>query len=195
AEAGFLVGECCLKLGDCAHAAPQFRALLQQAPQHERAAAARLALGECDIELGNADEAVAALEEFLRARPADKTEAARAQLLLGRARLLRKEHDRAEAAFAKVTELSEGALGAEAQFRLGESRAMRGDLEGAADAFVKLPILYAQEEWVRRGLLQAGLCYERLQQPAKARRFFDELVRRFPQSQEGKEAQSHLRGV
>jgi TolA-binding protein len=195
AEAGFLVGECCMKLGDCAHAAPQFRALLQQAPQHERAATARLALGECDIELGNADEAVAALEEFLRARPADKTEAARAHLLLGRARLLRKEHDRAEAAFAKVTELSDGALGAEAQFRLGESRAMRGDLEGAADAFVKLPILYAQEEWVRRGLLQAGLCYERLQQPGKARRFFDELVRRFPQSQEGKEAQSHLRGV
>jgi TolA-binding protein len=60
---------------------------------------------------------------------------------------------------------------------------------------VKLPILYAHEEWVRRGLLQSGLVYEQLRQPQKARRFYEELLKRFPGSPEGQEAQSRLRGV
>jgi len=195
AEATFLLGECCVRAADQRGAADAFQALLAADSKHERAQSARLQLGECCVALGHGDAAAAVLEEFLRGKPEDRTEQARAHLALGRARVLRGEHDKAEPSFAKVTELSEGPLAAEAQYRLGESRAARGDLNGAADAFVKLPILYAHEEWVRKGLLAAGRTYEQLQQPQKARRFYEELLRRFPASAESQDAQSRLRGV
>ena len=195
AEATFLRGECERRGGDRAAAAASFRALLRQAPLHPRAVAARLLLGECDVELGVGDEAVQQLEQYLQAPPEEGAELARAQLLLGRARQLRAEHERAEVCFQKVTALSDGPAAAEAQYRIGETRLARQDLQGAADAFVKLPILYAQAPWVQKGLLQAGLTYEALKQPQKARRFYEELVRRFPEAPETQQATQRLRGV
>jgi TolA-binding protein len=107
--------------------------------------------------------------------------------------LLRGEADVAERSLQKATELSDGPVAAEAQFRIGEARVQRGDLQGAADAFVKLPILYAHAEWVRKGLLQAGLVYEQLQQPDKAQRFFQELCKQHAGSDEAAAAKQHLR--
>lgn len=191
-EALYLGGECCRRLGDPRGACERLQQLLQTSPKHERADAARLLLGECAVALGDGDRAVAPLEEYLRGADRGPADAARAGLALGRARQLRGEADKAEANFTKVTSLGDGPLAAEAQFRIGEVRAQRGDLQGAADAFVKLPILYAHPEWVRKGLLQAGLVYERLQQPDKAQRFFKELAEQHGDSDEGRQARSHL---
>ncbi len=191
-EALYLGAESCLLLGDRRGAAERLTRLLGEAPQHQRAPRARLLLGECAVALGDGDAAVAPLEQFLRDKP-EKALAARAQLALGRARLLRAEHERAEQALTAVLELDDGPVAAEAQFRIGEARRARGDRAGAIDAFVKLPILYAQAEWVRRGLLQAGLVYLELQQRDKAQRILEELVEKYPNSDEAAAAHKHLR--
>lgn len=191
-EALFLVGECRRRCGDHGGAAERLRALLARAPEHDRAPMARLLLAEACVALGEGDEATEQGRRFLSTSPEDRVLAARGHLALGRGRQLRGEHERAEAAFAEVTGLSEGQLAAEAQFRIGESRAARGDLQGAVDAYVKLPILYAHAQWVAKGLLQAGLACERLKQPEKARRFYSELVQRFPDAPESAEARTRL---
>jgi TolA-binding protein len=192
-EARYLAAECCVRLDDARGACEKLTALLDKEPQHARADRARLLLGECAVRIGEPDNAVPALEQYLRGKGHERADDAKAQLWLGRARMLRKEYDAAEASLVKVTELSDGPLAAEAQYRIGETRAAKGDLRGAADAFVKLPILYAQPEWVRAGLLQAGLAYERLQQPEKAQRFFRELADKHAGSAEAKTAAEHLR--
>jgi TolA-binding protein len=192
-EARYLGAECCHRLGDPRGAVERLQPLLQQEPQHARADRARLLLGECAVALGDGAVAVPPLEQFLRGRDHERADVARANLMLGRARALRREHDAAEACYVKVTELSDGPLAAEAQFRIGENRVERGDLRGAADAFVKLPILYAHPEWVRMGLLQAGIVYEKLQQPDKAQRFFRELAEKHAGSAEAKVANERLR--
>ena len=192
-EALYFGGECCHRLGDQRGAVQRLKQLLQVDGKHARADRARLLLGECAVTTGDGDLAAATLEEFLRGKDHEAADQARAQLWLGRARMLRNEHDKAEASLQKVTELSDGPLAAEAQFRIGENRVARGDLSGAADAFVKLPILYAHVEWVRRGLLQAGLVYEKLKQPEKAERFFRELVDKHTPSDEATTAKQHLR--
>jgi TolA-binding protein len=192
-ESLYLGAECCQRLGDPRGAVPKLQGLLQRHPDHARADRARLLLGECAVATGAADLAVPALEQFLRGKDHERGDLARANLWLGRARMARNEHEAAEACLVKVTELSDGPLAAEAQFRVGENRAARGDLRGAADAYVKLPILYAQPEWVRAGLLQAALAYERLQQPDKAQRFFRELAEKHVGSAEAKTAAEHLR--
>lgn len=191
-EATFLLAECRRRHGDHQGAAAAYRALLERAPQHERVPLARLGLAEMAVLLGDGDTAVQEAQRFLASEPKERTEQARAQLALGRGRQQRKETERAEQAFAKVTDLSDGQLAAEAQYRLGEVRAAAGNLQGAVDAFVKLPILYAHAEWVAKGLLAAGLCCEQLQQPEKARRFFTELVQRFPDTEEAGNAKARL---
>jgi TolA-binding protein len=191
-EATFCLGECRMRLQELQPAADAFAALLQREPQHARAQQARLHLGECELKLDKAAEAASHLDEFLRGK-VETAERPQALLMLGKARLARGEHKEAEAAFTSVTSLSEGPLAAEAQFRLGESRQARGDTALAAEAFVALSILYAHDEWVQKGLLQAGLCYQSLQQPEKARKFFDELVRRYPKSAEAEQARAHLK--
>lgn len=196
-EALYLGGECCRRLGDHQGAIQRGTRLLREMPRHERAPRARLLCGECSLLAGKANDAIAPLEQFLREHDASKdavarADAARASLWLGKARLARRQYPAAEQCFVKVTELSEGALAAEAQFRLGESRAQRNDLNGAADAFVKLPILYGDAQWVRRGLLQAGMTYQRLKQPEKAKRFFTELVDKHKGTDEAKSAASQL---
>ena len=192
-EARYMAAECCQRLGDPRGACEHCTQLLQQDPQHARAQRARLLLGECAIAASTPKLAVPALEQFLRGQGQERADLARANLWLGRASMALQDHDVAEACLQQVTELSDGELAAEAQFRIGENRTLRGDLRGAADAFVKLPILYAQPEWVRRGLLQAGLTYERLQQPDKAQRFFRELLDKHQNSDEAKTANEHVR--
>lgn len=193
AEALFFGAECSQRLGDHQGAVQRLGRLFDEAPGHARCDRARLVLGESAVQLGYGDLAAPALEQFVRKPDRPAAEAARGWLALGRARFLRGEHGRAEQAYQRVTELSEGPLGAEAQFRIGESRRQDGDLQGAADAFVKLPILYAHAEWVRQGLLQAGLCYRELRQPEKAKRFFTELRDNHPDSEEATLANKHLR--
>lgn len=193
-EALYLGAESCRRLGDAPGALQRAQLLLREANQHVRAPRARLVVGECALLANKPNDAIAPLERFLRDHDAQQDEvaradAARANLWLGKARLARRQHEQAERCFQNVTGLSDGALAAEAQFRLGESRAQRNDLNGAADAFVKIPILYAEAEWVRKGLLQAGLTYKRMNQPAKAKRFFAELLDKHKGSAEAKVAQ------
>lgn len=192
-EALYLGAECSQKLGDHEGAVARARRLLDAMPDHERGDRARLVLGESAVALGQGDLAVPALERFLRDGKPEGTAAARAHLALGRARLLRGECKRAESSFQKVTAISEGPLGAEAQYRIGEARQQDGNLQGAADAFVKLPILYAHEEWVRKGLLAAGMTYQQLRQPQKASRFFEELQSKYPDSPEAAAAKARQR--
>ncbi|MGK0300038.1 MAG: tetratricopeptide (TPR) repeat protein [Planctomycetota bacterium] len=196
-EALYLGAESCRRLGDYPGAVKRGKRLLREMPQHERAPRARLVCGESSLLSGQANDAIAPLEQFLREHNANKddvarADAARANLWLGKARLQQRQYPAAEKCFIKVTELSEGALAAEAQFRLGESRMQRKDLNGAADAFLKLPVLYGDANWVRRGLLQAGLTYLQLNQPAKAKTFFTELVDEHKGSDEAKSAATHL---
>ncbi len=144
--------------------------------------------------LGRPDDAVIQLEAFLHGEPPEP-EQARANLWLGKARMARGEHERAQDALYKVTELSDGELAAEAQYRIGESRRLDGEVQDAADAFVVLSILYAHDEWVCKGLLAAGQCFEQLDEPEKAKRFYQELLTRFPDAQETREAKARLRGL
>lgn len=191
-EALFLAAESELRMEQHEPAAKRYGALLEQVPDHDRSQLARLHGGRCLVLTSRAADAAATLEDYVQRGGGTKAEQAEAQLWLGRARAARKEYDRAEVAFTKATQLSEGELAAEAQYRLGEMYRERGDVAGAAKAFAVLAILYGHEQWVAKGLLQVGLCFEELQQPAKATKFFRELIEKYPKSAESEQARARL---
>jgi tetratricopeptide (TPR) repeat protein len=191
-EALFCAADVCRRLGDHRGVLERGRQLLEEAPEHARAARARLLVGDAGVAVGDGAAAIRALEPLVAEGAEASPETARVHLLLGRARLLRREYDVAERHLRRATELSDGTLGAEAQVRIGEARTQRGDLNGAADAFVKVAILYADPQWVRAGLLGAARSYDQLGQSQKAVRFYQELVDRHAGSDEARIAQTRL---
>ena len=205
-EALFLVGEAESAEGNHRGAVGRYRELLRKAPDHERVALAQLHLGRSAVETEQYDVAISALSEFLAApepdqpnenepsetREVEAAQRAKALLWRGRAHAGRKDHERAEADFADVLQRTESVLAAEAQFRIGASRRARGEVAAAAEAFVKLPIFYADGEWVRRGLYEAGSCYRELDQPSKAAKLWRELIERFPKSAEAAAAKKAM---
>ena len=191
-EAQFLAGECRYREQRYKAAAANYRKLLERSPDHDRAQVARLHLGECAARTKDAAAAIAVLDELLRRGIEGKAENARALLWLGKAHLARHEYGPAEAAFAKVPKLSTGPLAAEAQFRIGESRVARGKPDDAVGAFLKLSLLYADKQWVSRGLLETGRCYAAMGQPAKAKKFFAELLDKHANSSFASEARAEL---
>lgn len=200
-EAQFFAGECEFRGARFDKAAARYSVVLDKAAEHERAQPARLHDGEALVRVGRPQQAAAVLQEYLRRavqlKPAEqnKTEMARAWLWLGRAGQGQKDFERAEQAFAKVTELTDTELAAEAQFRVGECRRARGKLSDAVDAFVKLSILYGHAAWVQQGLDAAGDCYIALKNPKKAEKLFAELLRRFPGSPLEKQVKSKLESI
>ena len=197
-EALFLVGECLYRASDMKSAALRFSRFLAAAPTHDRSQTARLHYGHCALSLKDADSAATVLVEYLgrhddaTARKKD-VDLARARLWLGKARQLRKEYVKAETSFKLATQHSDGAIAAEAQFRIGECRRDRGELDEAVGAFVKLTVLYAQDEWVPRGLFETARCYEGLKEPKKAEKFYQELVQRYAGSKLAELAKKRLR--
>jgi TolA-binding protein len=197
-ESQFFAGECLFRMNKHAEAAPRFEALLSKKPNHERAQVARLHQGQCKIKIGNPRAASMVLQDYLRraaAQKAPKSDLARANLWLGKARQSEKDYRRAELAFGRVTDLTDSELSAQAQYRIGECRMIRGQLSEAVDAFVKLSILYQHANWVQRGLNSAGDCYLKLKKPKKAARLYEELLSRFPKCELAKTAQTKLKNI
>jgi TolA-binding protein len=197
-ESQFFAGECLFRMDKHAEAAPRFEALLSKKPNHERAQVARLHQGQCNIKIGSPRAASMVLQDYLRraaAQKAPKSDLARANLWLGKARQSEKDYRRAELAFGRVTDLTDSELSAQAQYRIGECRMIRGQLSEAVDAFVKLSILYQHANWVQRGLNSAGDCYLKLKKPKKAARLYEELLSRFPKCDLAKTAQTKLKNI
>ena len=67
--------------------------------------------------------------------------------------------------------------------------------QAALPPSVKLSILYVHPEWVSKALLAAGRCYEELEQPQKAKRFYEELLKRFGTSSAAEEARQRLKAL
>lgn len=192
-EALFFAGECAYRRGDRQRARDAFVELLKRDPDGRRSSMARLHLGHCDLEDGRAAAAIASLEAWMQKNnDAPVGERARAALWLGRARQARKDHAAAVASYESATKLSDGPIGAEAQFRIGDAWLEAKQRGSAIDAWLKLTILYGHAEWVRKGLLEAGKTYLEDKQAAKAKKLLGEVVERFAESEEARQAKSLL---
>lgn len=198
-EAQFFVGETNYRERDYKGAADRYSILIGRKPTHDRAQTARLHHGESLVRTDRAREASGVLKDYIRRLDTKAKRAVgelpRANLWLGQAWQDLEDWTRAEQAFAVVTDLTDDELSAEAQFRIGASRRSNGKLDEAVEAFVKLSILYGHATWVQRGLDAAGNCYVKLGKPRKAVKLFDELIRRYPDSDLAKRAQTTLQTI
>jgi TolA-binding protein len=159
---------------------------------------ALLRLGECRHRLGKYAEAAQVLKELLAEFPQGALRH-EARFALGFA--LQFQDDRAGAVecFRKVAAGTQAPVAARAQYHIGECLVEEKRHREAAREFLAVAANFDFEgpwqDWVCRGLLGAGLAYQAAGDPEAARVQYEELVKRFPRSEEGKAAAKRLEEV
>lgn len=153
---------------------------------------ASLRLIQTDILEQRWEAALAAIER-LEPSLTDPVRRAEATYAKGRALQGQARFDDARAAYqAVVANPNAGELAARAQLMLGETYFHQKQYEVALREYLKVEVLYDAPVWQALALYAVAQTYERLNQLDRARQTYDELLKRFPQSDRAVEARVRL---
>lgn len=177
--AALLRGEALLAADDAAGAAAEFDLASDAKNPADVRAPALLRLGEAHAQARRWKESDAAYSAFLEAFPASD-QWFRARFGQGWARENLGRHEDAIAAYRLVASRHKGATAARAQFQVGECCYAMKKLDQAVAEYAKTDVLFAVPEWSAAALYEAGRCLDELNKPDDAKRQFDDLIKRFP---------------
>jgi len=185
-------------------AVERFQRFLDEYPGHEHTEEALLRLGESLHQLQRYADATAVLDRMVRDFP-DGDLRHEGLFARGFARQFLDRFPEAIADFRRVVAETQAPVAARAQYHIGECFVDQGEHRPAAREFLTVvanfdfegdgPGADVYQNWVRRGLLAAGLAYETAGDTAGAKAQYRDLVRRFADSDEGKAASERLAGL
>jgi TolA-binding protein len=92
-------------------------------------------------------------------------------------------HDAAIEAYREVISRHQGPTAARAQFQIGECLYAQKKRDQAVAEFLKVDVLYAYPEWSAAALYEAGRCLHDLERADEGTRQFEDLIKRFPETQ------------
>lgn len=118
------------------------------------------------------------------------------QFIIGRALATAGRLTDARDAYQRVLASPQGAqseTAAKAQLMLAETYFHQQNFDQAVREYLKVEILYGYRPWQAAGLFQAGVCYEKLGKPERARDQYERVVRDFADTEYGARAAQRLR--
>ncbi|MCD6327081.1 tol-pal system protein YbgF [bacterium] len=83
-------------------------------------------------------------------------------------------------------------LADDARYWLAESFFATQNARVAITEFMELLKKFPRSDWVPESMLRLGLCHKRIDEPRRAREFWDKLIKRFPDSNEARLAEGEL---
>ena len=175
---------------DHEEAAKLFRRIIRMDPTPKEAEQALVSYAECLNETRDFRGALDAAKAFRRDFPQSRW-SNRAAFAAGWAHENLRDLDSAEKEY-RVAAAAATATGARAQFQLGQCLVSRRKHEDAIVEFLQVPARYSYAEWSARALLQAAGCFEALEDFAKARKYYDEVVAKFADRDEAALARKRL---
>ena len=170
-------GDLAMEGGDHAGAIPLLRRAERLAP-----GTGAVLLAKALREGGRRREALVVIEKHLETAKPEGLELRRAKLELALTKRAFGSDDEAAAGLREVAEGGDDALAARAQYELGEIHFKAKRYREADRAFYQLVLLYPFREWQAKGRFRLGETNELLQDYARARAFYAELVRENPKS-------------
>lgn len=189
------------RTGDLTAAIPAYEAVIARYPKSDLAPEAQFAIAQCHLQAERYDEARAAWAKFLGTYPSHKrfVEAQRAIVaaLFQKAQDLegKKRYDAAEVAAREfLQQYPIDALSARAQLMIGESLFARGEVKRAREEYAVCASKYAQSAEAAEAQLRVCLIEEReLRDLPEAIAQYEQLIARFPSSQQAAQARETIR--
>jgi TolA-binding protein len=190
-EVALLGARAYLGQGQHAKAGEVFRAIAEARPGTPEGELARVSQGECLAEGRKYAEAAALFAAFLKEHP-ESPHAPRASF--GRAFSLENldRRDEAMPLYRAVAAASRTEAGARAQFQLGQCHAARKEYRDAIVELLQVSAGFSFPEWSSKALLQVAGCFEELEDPAMARKYYEEVIATFPDRDEARLARERL---
>lgn len=102
------------------------------------------------------------------------------------------QSDAALALYQQVIDATDAEIAAQARFMMGEIQFARGQHAEAVRDFFKVAYGYRHAKWQAAAHYEAGRCFEVLQKQDQARKSYQEVVDKFPQSEQAAAARERL---
>ncbi len=182
ASADLVLGEALLNSGHAAEAASELRRLIESGPPRETTVSAMLLQGDALAAAQQWSQSEEAFTAFLD-RFADHQMWFQARFGQGWARENQGRQDAAVEAYRDVVARHQGPTAARAQFQIGECLYALKRHDQAVGELLKVDVLYAYPQWSAAALYEAGRCLAEMGRAADSAHQFDDLVRRFPDTQ------------
>ncbi len=190
AEAAYMEAECLFKQGMAAEALAAY-AKLKPSSSHQTQAAILLHAGQAAGQLARWSESVEWLERLVRELP-DSPALPDAFCELGIARQNLGKPAEAIAAYQQAIDKSDREPAARAQFLIGKIQLDQNDAKEALKSFLKVVYGYSYPKWQADAAYEAARCQEALDQKPQAAGTYQELIDKFPKSEQAAAAKKRL---
>lgn len=181
-SAGLLRGEALLRAGNPGEAVVELRRVTSSPTAGDSLGPALLRLGEAAAAAQQWTESEEAFGAYLRKFPNAELWF-QARFGIGWAQENQGRHDAAIKSYVDVVTRHTGPTAARAQFQIGECCFAQKKFDEAVRELLKTDILYAYPEWSAAALFEAGRCLSEAGKPADGKRQYEDVVRRWPDSQ------------
>jgi len=175
-------------------ASAAFRSLLVGNPDYANPERVHLKIAECAEAAGKADEAINLYQVVVETAPRTSV-AMEAKFRMAKLHEAREAPDEAFKLYEEVANASTGAAAAKARFRLGELHEGKGEFDAAARNYMYVVVVFLHEELAPEALWRAAQCYDKAEEPGKAGKTYEELVRDYPDSPQAGKAKDQLAQV
>lgn len=171
-------------------AAEFFQLVVEKSADASQVGLAQVSYAECLNEERHFERARDKLSEFLKQNPESQIRT-RALFGLGWAEENLGRRDQAVTHYRRAAR-DRTAKAARAQFQIGQCLATEKKYKDAIVEFLQVPARYSYAEWSARALLQIAGCFEAMEDAANARKYYDEVVQKYPRLDEGRLAKERL---
>lgn len=168
-----------------------FAELVDKHRDNELIPTALIRYGQVVNELGAHDQAANAFERYLKEHK-DGEYAYLAEFGIGWSLEQRQKYDDARQWYQRVTEDHNGPTAARAQMQIGETYFAEGRHEDAIRELVSVDIVYDAPQWASLALYEAGRAAEAAKKPAEARKFYEEVIEKYPDTTAAADAKARL---
>jgi len=188
------LGERLFRTGEFDAAAQVLESFLANGkPTTQQAELAGLRLAQCYLNAGRIDAAKKGFGALLKDFP-DGYYTADAEYGVGLCLSREKEYDEALSHLSRVLELDEGRTAAKAHIEIGDIYWAKNDFEAASKAYLRVALLYHDLELTPLSLFKAARCFEKMNRPSEATKFYNELIEKYPDSSHAAEARKKIEG-
>jgi tol-pal system protein YbgF len=195
-DALFQLGILLRENGQPQKALQQFRRILQGKFARNQDSAflseVHLQIGLTHLKQASPDKAQQAFRKAITVAP-QSFSAYRARIELARLEVARKNETEARRLLEQVIQNRNDELAAEAQKVMGDLYFELGKYQDAVTNYLRVKYVYsAYPGWVARALYRAGLTYEKMGQPEKAKKLYREVVEKFAAEKISEQAKERL---
>ncbi len=191
-ELAYLAAKTLLDQDKVTSAGKLFQRISESFPESREAPLAMLGHGESELEDRHFDVALKVFTAF-RERYPDHDATYRAHFGEGWAHENLGALDKAIDAYSLAAAGNSTPTAARAQFQVGQCLVARKQFRKAILEFLKVEASFAYEEWTSKAVLQVAGCFEELKDPENAGKYYRNVVKSYPKSDEAKLARERLR--